>query len=67
MLSIYVGRRVGGHSGQAEREPEILFIYLFILMAASVAYGGSQAKCRIGAAAANLHHSHSNASSEPHL
>ena len=31
------------------------------------AYGGSQAKGRMGAIAASLHHSHSNSRSEPHL
>ena len=45
-----------------------LFIYLFILCrAASGAYGGSQAKGLIRAAAAGLHHSHSNLGSQPHL
>ena len=34
---------------------------------ASGAYGSSQAKGPIGAAAAGLHHSHSNMGSEPHL
>ena len=34
--------------------------------AAPEAYGGSQARDRIRAAAAVLHHSHSNARSEPH-
>ena len=31
------------------------------------AYGSSQVRGQIGAAAAGLHHSHSNAESEPHL
>ena len=46
----------------------ILF-YLFILLfrAAPTAYGGSQARGPIGAAAASLHHSHGNAGSEPPL
>ena len=35
--------------------------------AASEAYGGSQARGPIGAVAASLHHSHSNARSELHL
>ena len=47
------------------------FIYLFCLFvlfkAASAAYGGSQAKGRMGAAAAGLHQSHSNTGSEPYL
>ena len=36
-------------------------------MAEGAAYGSSQARGLIGAAAASLHHSHSNAGSEPHL
>ena len=48
-----------------------LFIYLFSLFAFSratpVAYGGSQARGIIGAVAASLCQSHSNAGSEPHL
>ena len=42
------------------------FIYLFILLfrAALMAYGGPQARGKIGAAAADLCHSHSNAGSE---
>ena len=50
-----------------------VLIYLFIYClfafsrAASVAYGGSQARGRIGAAATGLHHSHSYAGSEPSL
>ena len=31
-----------------------------------MAHGGSQARGRIGVAASGLHHSHSNAISEPH-
>ena len=51
----------------------LLFIYLFIFClftpswAAPAAYGGSQARGRIGAAAASLHWSHSNLGSEPCL
>ena len=50
-----------------------LFIYLFIYClfaiswAAPAAYGGSQARGRIGAVAASLRKSHSNAGSEPRL
>ena len=48
------------------------FIYLFICLsafswAAPAAYGGSQARGRIGAVAASLHQSHSNAGSELRL
>ena len=41
-------------------------IYLFI-MAVPEEYGNSQARGQIGAAAAGLRQSHSNAGSEPHL
>ena len=44
------------------------FFFFFGLFRASlVAYGGSQARGRFGAAAAGLHHSHSNTGSEPCL
>ena len=50
---------------------DVLFIYLFqnfvLFMATPVAYGSSQAKGQIAAAASGLHHNHSNARSEPHL
>ena len=42
-------------------------IYFFHFRAAPAAYGSSQARGRIGATAASLHHSHSNARSEPYL
>ena len=49
----------------------IHFIYLFCLFAISwaalAAYGGSQARGRIGAIAAGLRQSHSNVGSEPRL
>ena len=53
-------------------EVEILikdtFFFLFVFSrAAPEAYGGSQARGQIGATAAGLHHSHSNARSELHL
>ena len=46
-----------------------LFIYFLILLfrAIPAAYGGSQARGLIGATAAGLRHSPSNAGSEPHL
>ena len=43
------------------------FFFLFFLRAAPVAYGSSQARGRIGAAAAGLCHSHSKTGSKPHL
>ena len=51
----------------------IAFLFLFVfpffglLRAETVAYGGSQAKGRMGAVAASRHHSHSNTRSEPNL
>ena len=49
----------------------LLFSFLFFggggFRATPVAYGGSQARGRIRATAASLHHSHSNVGSEPHL
>ena len=44
----------------------ILFRFCFLIKVAPEAYGSSQAKGRIGAAAAGLHHSHSNAVSLTH-
>ena len=44
------------------------FLFLFLLLRATPAtYGGSQARSLIGPTAASLHHSPSNATSEPHL
>ena len=48
----------------AERGESLIF---FFLRAIPVPYGGSQARAHIGAAAAALHHSHSNTGSELHL
>ena len=48
-----------------------VFVFVFVLLllfrAALMAYGGSQARGSVGATAASLHHSHSNAGSEPCL
>ena len=43
------------------------FYYYYFLMATPSAYGSCQARGGIGAAGAGLHHSHSNARSEPRL
>ena len=44
------------------------FVFIYLLFrASSMAYGSSQARGWIGAAATGLHHSHSNAGSELHL
>ena len=41
--------------------------YTFLFRAAPAAYGVSRARGQIGAVAVCLHHSHSNAGSEPHV
>ena len=43
------------------------FFYFSLFRAAPVVYTSSQARGQIGAAAASLHHSHSNARSKVHL
>ena len=43
------------------------FFFFGLFRAAPAAYGSSQARGRIGPAAAGLHHSHSDLGSEPHL
>ena len=45
----------------------IPFFFFFLFRIASATYGGSQARGRIEAAAASLHHSHSNVRSQPCL
>ena len=44
-----------------------LLVFLLFLWATPAVYGGSQARGRIGAVAAGLRQSHSNAGSEPRL
>ena len=53
----------------APRKPKGLahFLLACFFRAAPTAYGGSQASGQIGAAAAGLRQSHSNAGSKPHL
>ena len=51
---------------RAVRNKFFIFIYLFFLLFRA-AYGSSQTRSPIGAAAAALHHSHSNAGSELYL
>ena len=46
---------------------ELLIFFFLFLRAAPSAYGGSQARGQIRAAAAGLHHSHNNTRSELHL
>ena len=53
------------HETGEEGGKSIFFLSFF--RAAPSAYGGSQARGQIGAVAAGLHHSHSNAGSELHV
>ena len=54
--------------GQSIRYNVWVFLVVVVLFRVTpVAYGGSQARGRIGVVAAGLRHSHSNARSEPHL
>ena len=46
---------------------EVSLPFFFFFRAASAAYGGSQARGRVGATTAGLHHSHSNTGYEPSL
>ena len=46
---------------------DFIFLFFCLFMAGLVAYGGSQARDLIGAVAASLRHSHSNARSKPSL
>ena len=46
----------------------IIYLFVFCVFTATpMAYGGSQTRGRIGDIAADLHHSLSNAGTEPHL
>lgn len=45
----------------------VVFFFFFLFRAAPVAYESSQARGQMRAAAAGLHHSHSNYGSEPYL
>ena len=45
----------------------LIFFFLFFFRATAAAYESSQARCWIGASAAGLHQSHSNARSQLHL
>ena len=65
-----------GHLSQGQSSPLPLQTHppssqmsspLLLFRAVPTAYGGSQARGLIGATAASLHHSHSNARTEPHL
>ena len=60
--------QIGATSGAGKSGETFFFYFVFCLFrAASMAYGDSQARGRIGATAAGLHKSHSNTGSEPCL
>ena len=59
--------RFPGLSAKKKRVKYLINDFFFLFRAAPMAYGSSQARGRIGAAAAGLHHSHSNTRSKPHL
>ena len=53
---------------EAQEFALLFFSFIFCLSRATpAAYGGSQARGLVGAVAASLYHSHSNAESEPRL
>ena len=74
-LKAQVLRGLGGQLPEHPEDQETHFVVGFfqliflggIFGAAPAAYGGSQARGRIRAVAAGLHHSHSNTRSEPCL
>ena len=45
----------------------VTYVFIWLFRATPSAYGGSQARGRIGATAAGLYHSHSNTGSKPRL
>ena len=45
----------------------IYLVIVWLFRATPAVYGGSQARCQIGAVAASLHYSHSSAGCELHL
>ena len=66
MSSKSIGKRKGREVPNRPSPPTLGFIYLFVFTT-PMAYGGSQARGRIRATAAGLHHSHSKAGSKLYL
>ena len=58
------GRLKEPNLGTTDMHTTLCFCFVLFVRATPTAYRGSQARGRIGAAAASLHHSHSNARSE---
>ena len=63
---VAVSPDLGGEGGEGTRNWVSCFLFFFFRATPS-AHGGSQARGRIGAAAASLHYSHSNVGSKPRL
>ena len=61
------GMRLNFRRHESLRSIFFSFLFFFLFSAALKAYGGSQARSLIRAAAVGLYHSHSNARSEPCL
>ena len=61
---LVIAKTGGGHMGLHYM---ILSFFFFLFRNTPAAYESSQARGLIGAAAASLHQSHSNAGSKPHL
>ena len=67
MLGIANKARQGARLEKFDGKDLIFFFFWSFFRAAPVAPGGSQARGRVGAVAAGIHHSHSNARSKPCL
>ena len=63
-MLIHVEDAISLDEGIGGRAGERTIFFFFFLRAAPMSYGGSQARGRIGATAASLGHSHSNARSK---
>ena len=61
---VTVAREIWFGSSQATPSPTFITFFFLLFRTAPMVYGRSQARSRIRAAAASLHHSHSNARSE---
>ena len=66
-LLCFAGGRASQGSSNASLRTALSFFLSFFFRATPAAHGGSQARGRIRATAADLHRSHSHAGSEPHL
>ena len=65
LLTVHLGNSL--LSAPVLQDLRLFFLFLLFRATPAAAYGGSQARGRIGATAVGLHHSHSNEGSEPYL